>query len=481
MKYCVAPGCFRPENPDTAETCGCCGAKLLLKHRYQPIQPLGQGGFSRTFIAIDQDMPSAPRCVVKQLCPTTTGSRSFNQAERLFRQESVRLEELGSHPQIPRLFAHFEQNRRLYLVQEFIDGQSLDDELKAMGPFDEAKVRSLLQSIVPVLQFIHSHHVIHRDIKPANIMRRHSDGQLVLIDFGIAKQFTETMQAQTGTVVGTLDYMAPEQQQGKASPASDFYSLGVTCIRLLTGLSPADLFDSANDCWIWSDRLPPGQSVGFKLTKLINRLLERAVNRRLRTADAVLAALQESRRLTVNPAAIATASPPTDAVTAIGQMQAWLTSPVSPANLAHLSLNPDVDFSSLRKYLAKGDWEAADQETWTLLCKMLKKTSRSYIFSGDLARLPCYDLRLLDQLWVTYSQGRFGFSVQSQLYLNAERDYGSLCAQIGWPNTQKFTPQYGRNLPKGHLPSRIWLGGSQWWQHAEAMAERLLTCSRMPS
>jgi len=475
MKYCVVPGCFHPKNPDSNDVCGSCGSKLLLKHRYLPIQALGQGGFSRTFIALDQDMPSSPRCVVKQLCPTGAGSHSFSQAERLFRQEAVRLQELGNHPQIPQLLAHFEQNRRLYLVQEFVDGASLDEELKITGSFSEARVRSLLQSIVPVLQFIHERRVIHRDIKPANIMRRSADGELVLIDFGIAKQFTDTALQQTGTVVGTLDYMAPEQQKGKALPASDFYSLGVTCIRLLTGLPPADLFDSANDCWIWHDRLPPGQTVSYKLTKLVNRLLERAVNRRLRSVDGVLAALQESKRLMVNPSVVEAVPIPSDPVMAIGQIQAWLK---APSDLANVSLNPEVDFNNLRKSLAKGDWQSADVETWALLCKMLDKPPRSYIFSGDLSRLPCYDLRLLDQLWVTHSNGRFGFSVQSQIYLNADKDYAALCTQIGWPKTPKFTPQYTRNPPKGHLPSRIWLGGSQWWKHAEAMMERLLQCSR---
>ena len=120
------------------------------------------------------------------------------------------------------------------IVQTFIDGQNLEQELEVEGAFNESKIRHLLRDLLPVLQFLHENHVIHRDIKPSNIIRRGSDGKLVLVDFGTARYVTGTFLARTGTVIGSAAYIAPEQLMGKAVYASDLYSLGVSCIHLLT-------------------------------------------------------------------------------------------------------------------------------------------------------------------------------------------------------------------------------------------------------
>ena len=132
-----------------------------------------------------------------------------------------------------------------YLVQQFIDGQDLEKELANEGKFNQHQIRELLLSLLPVLDFLHhqSVPVIHRDIKPANIIRRRGDRELILVDFGAAKQATHTMLAKTGTTIGSPEYVAPEQARGKPAFASDIYSLGVTCIFLLTQVSPFDLFD----------------------------------------------------------------------------------------------------------------------------------------------------------------------------------------------------------------------------------------------
>jgi serine/threonine protein kinase len=121
-------------------------------------------------------------CVVKQFSPSPqiqSDAESLRKATALFNQEAVRLLYLGEHPQIPGLLAHFDEDKRLYLVQEYIDGQNLLEELVQQGVFNEQKIRVLLGDLLPVLKFIHSEGVIHRDIKPENIMRRRKDGKLV--------------------------------------------------------------------------------------------------------------------------------------------------------------------------------------------------------------------------------------------------------------------------------------------------------------
>lgn len=170
MTYCLNPDCPKPRNSDSARTCRSCGATLMLKGRYCAIAALGQGGFGRTFLAIDEDKPSKPQCVIKQFLPVTQNPRSLKKAAALFQQEAVRLEELGHHPQIPELLAYFNQEGNQYLVQEFIHGKNLADVLAEQGAFTENQVRDVFAKLLPVLDFIHSHSVIHRDIKPGNII-----------------------------------------------------------------------------------------------------------------------------------------------------------------------------------------------------------------------------------------------------------------------------------------------------------------------
>lgn len=192
MSYCLNPFCPNPQHTNDGKFCLTCGSKLLLKERYRAIKPLGQGGFGRTFLAVDEDKPSKPRCVIKQFFPQAQGTSTVEKAVELFTQEAMRLDELGKHPQIPELLAYFTQDDRQYLVQEFIDGLNLAEELAQRGAFNEAEIRHLLNDLLPVLQFCHERQVIHRDIKPENIIQRRSTasaiGNLVLVDFGLQKQ-----------------------------------------------------------------------------------------------------------------------------------------------------------------------------------------------------------------------------------------------------------------------------------------------------
>jgi serine/threonine protein kinase len=149
----------------------------------------------------------------------------------------------------------------------------------------------LLKDLLPVMEFIHSHRVIHRDIKPANIIRDRSTQKLFLVDLGAAKHATGSALAFTGTIIGSAEYTAPEQTRGKAVFASDLYSLGATCIHLLTQLSPFDLYDVSDGQWVWQDYLQ--SSVSPSLTQILNKLLENTTNRRYPSAIAVLSDLSK--------------------------------------------------------------------------------------------------------------------------------------------------------------------------------------------
>ena len=193
--YCTRPQCPRPQNhlvdlDDSAtlrtaqqKYCTTCGMPLILAGRYLPIKLLGKGGFGAAFLSRDRYTPGMRQCVVKQFLPA--GNLSPTQlkvAQDLFEREAVVLEEIGSqHDQIPELFAFFpvivtglqanQQDQFFYLVQEYIDGENLEDELVRRGKFSESEVLFVLHSILPVLQFVHNKGIIHRDIKPSNIIR----------------------------------------------------------------------------------------------------------------------------------------------------------------------------------------------------------------------------------------------------------------------------------------------------------------------
>lgn len=287
MTCCLNPDCQNPLNPDGFKFCHCCGTKLaLLRNRYHPIQPLGRGGFGRTYLAEDIDKLNE-RCVIKLFTPQIKGIGAIEKATQLFEQEARRLQQLGQHPQIPALLAYFKDGNYLYLVQEFIEGQTLLTELEQYGTFSEFKIRELLFDFLAVLKFVHQQGVIHRDIKPDNIMRRRQDGKLVLIDFGVAKYLSGTVVVPK-TYCGTQGYAPLEQMTyGEAYPASDLYGLGATCIHLLTGTSPHLLYDPKETRWLWQDK-PQGAAISKQLRQMLDKMLKVEVKTRYQSAEEVL-------------------------------------------------------------------------------------------------------------------------------------------------------------------------------------------------
>jgi serine/threonine protein kinase len=296
MSYCINPNCPAPDkNSPTINFCMSCGAKILLKDRYHALKLLGQGGFGKTFKAVDEDQPRKPLCVIKQFAFSNNDPETRQIALKLFYEEAQHLEALGKHDQIPELLAYFDVEGQPYLVQQFVDGQDLEQELATAGTFNQAKIRELLESLLPVLDFLHhqSPPVIHRDIKPANIIRRRSDGGLVLVDFGAAKQATQSMLAKTGTAIGSAEFAAPEQARRKPVFASDIYSLGVTCIYLLTQVSPFDLFDMNQDAWAWRDYLVDNP-VDENLGRVLDRMIANSLSQRYRSTTGILKSLKNS-------------------------------------------------------------------------------------------------------------------------------------------------------------------------------------------
>ncbi|NJN85285.1 MAG: protein kinase [Leptolyngbyaceae cyanobacterium SL_7_1] len=348
MSYCFNPDCSHPHNPKGHAFCQTCGAKLVLNGRYRAIKPLAKGGFGRTFLAKDEGKDSL--CVVKQFCFRSINAATCLKAAAMFQQEAARLRELGPHAYIPDFFDHFQQDDRHYIVQEFVDGYNLAQELTRSGVFREDQIRQVLQELLPILHFVHQNQVIHRDIKPENIIRRHSDKRLMLIDFGAAKVSTEATLNEPGTQVGTAGFAAPEQLRGNALFISDLYSLGITCIYLLTGMSPLDLYDANQGNFAWRDGLG-NNPVSHALAAILDRMICQVPSDRFASAQAVLEALSPVRT------AIAAAAMPSR----------------QPATVyAPPTLPPTVDYDTIqKKWTLKADravvWSIAFNPNGTTL------------------------------------------------------------------------------------------------------------------
>ena len=296
VSYCVNPNCANPNNEPFAINCASCGSTLRLKNRYRASRPLGKGGFGATFLAADEGLPGFPSCVVKQLRPNTQSASVLKMARELFEREAYTLGKIGSHPQIPRLLDYFEEDSNFYLVQEFVDGETLKQEFERRGVFSEIDIRKILAEIFPALGFMHENGVIHRDIKPANIMRRKQDGQLVLIDFGAVSSQVNKPSADedpsgllTNFAIGTPGFAPPEQMAMRPVYSSDLYATAMSCLYLMTGRSPKDLpHDPYTGEINWKSQV----KLSDRLRIVFEKLLQQAVSQRFRSAEEALRALE---------------------------------------------------------------------------------------------------------------------------------------------------------------------------------------------
>ncbi|ARV60770.1 protein kinase [Nostocales cyanobacterium HT-58-2] len=266
----------------------------ILDGRYKIVKVLGSGGFSETYIAEDTKLPGNPLCVVKQLKPANSKPEQLAVARRLFSSEAQTLQKLGNHKQIPQLLAYFEEEEEFYLVQEFIVGHALSQEMPSGRQLEEAAVIEILRDLLQTLAFVHNNNVIHRDIKPSNIIRRHSDDKLVLIDFGavkeVATQVLDQAEQTAFTIgIGTRGYAPSEQCYGRPHYSSDIYAVGMIGIKALTGMAPHEIERDANGELKWVDKA----YVSHSLSQILTKMVREDFQQRYQSASGALKALQE--------------------------------------------------------------------------------------------------------------------------------------------------------------------------------------------
>ncbi|WP_017652100.1 serine/threonine-protein kinase [Fortiea contorta] len=267
----------------------------VLQNRYRIIQILGQGGFGKTYLAEDHRRFNE-LCAIKELIPGTTAIDVWEKAQEMFQREAATLYQI-EHPQVPKFRERFEQDKRLFLVEDYVAGKTYRTilaERQAVGQsLTEVEGLQLIRRLLPVLEHIHSRGIIHRDISPENIILRDGDGLPVLIDFGVVKELASRLQSPDTTApvttVGKLGYAPTEQlQTGSAYPSSDLYGLAVTVIVLLTGREPGDLFDETLLTWNWQRWV----RVNPRFAQVLQRMLSYVPGDRYQSAADVAQALQ---------------------------------------------------------------------------------------------------------------------------------------------------------------------------------------------
>jgi serine/threonine-protein kinase len=342
MYYCTRPHCPSPENrsPDPVDAitnseifCQACGMPLILKGRghYQTIKPLGKGGFGATFQAIDLKSVNQRQCVIKRLNIKIDEIQSAHDKpeevdrivkgiEAAFYREAQALEFLGdNNGNIPTLYDYFsftapafgqqEKPEFKYLVQQYIEGEDLSKELGKKVRFSETETLDFLKQILPVLQFIHDQNSIHRDIKPSNIVRETATQRLFLIDFGAVKQVVSgETNIKKSLPIFTKVYASPEQREegriAEVYPSSDLYSLAVTCLELLTGITPVDYLDNNYRNW----RQQASRIISPSLDNILDKMLKVNPRHRFQSAAEVMTAVNEAR-ITTPPTAPPTIIP----------------------------------------------------------------------------------------------------------------------------------------------------------------------------
>lgn len=515
MSLCINPSCSKPDHPDNINHryCQSCGSDLLIKDRYRVKRLLtDNSGFGKIFAAEEQGNPKILKVLKEHL-------NNNPKAVELFQQEANALSKL-QHPGIPKVDGYFQYQTRHGLIlhciaMEKIEGLNLEEWLQQQGnhPISEAQAIAWLKQLAEILHQVHQQKYFHRDIKPSNIMLK--DGQLVLIDFGTAREATYTYLAKMGsgyqvTAVVSAGYTPPEQMNSQAVPQSDFFALGRTFVHLLTGQHPANFYDSYNNVFRWRQ----DANISATLGDFIDALMSSKPGNRPMNTQVLLHKIDElnqnkaKSKINLFPIIVSAGiilsigvfvgfflanlqanyvtktetkletNSETPVITNSPDPSPQAIAPVPDPNLPNSTPQPlpslpqelilppisvSMDYSQLESFLKAKKWQEADQATRNLMLKISGREKDGWLDVKSIGDFPCEDLAKINQLWVKYSQNKFAFTVQKYIWDkvvgNTESPnevYNVFGDRVGWRVNNKWLKyaEYNFTLdaPQGHLP-----------------------------
>lgn len=284
--------------------------EALIYNRYSILHIERTSSFSKVFFALDTYQNPPRSCVIKVFEPIVQKPTIARWIEQEFQKEAKRLKQLSlGNPHLPEIYTYSNEFQVYYLVRELIEGETLSEKVRAKGKFSPQMVREILVKLLAVLEYIHQQGVIHQNIKPENIIWREEDNIPMLINFGSIKQIVSTYgfygDKQIFSSNNINGYAPAEQTIGKAVPASDLYSLGLTAIYLLTTRNPIELpVNAKSNNFLLTEEIA---ALDPDLAKIITRAISSNLSERYQSASQMLDALshQQSHSTSVNNTQVA--------------------------------------------------------------------------------------------------------------------------------------------------------------------------------
>lgn len=421
------------------------------------IEAILGGAFGITYLA--QNRKEGKLVAIKTLNANVQGKPNFREFQTKFVNEALSLARC-SHPHVVQVYEVFPEmagNIELWcMVMELIDGTNLAEYLEDSGILSEAKALPMIQQVGSALSFVHQQKFTHLDVKPQNVMLRKRGFEAVLIDFGLARQVTTPGKLRTNSNSGTECYAPIEllEKRAELGAYTDVYSLAATLYVMLTGELPfPSQFRKQNI------PLTPPKQHNSEISDRVNAAIMKGME------------LEPQNR----PQSV----------------QEWLDllipTPVA-AETAQVISAVGMDYINLRNLLAAKKWKEADEETARVMFKVAGREKEEWLNPESIEKFPCEDLRTIDQLWVEYSNGRFGFSVQKRIYQSLggtssydEKVWEKFGDKVGWRKNNKwlyYNDLTDEKAAEAHLPGRVW--GAYPSERTDWLGRRFLPVWRGP-
>ncbi len=425
---------------------------------------LGEGGFGVTYRARDEQ--SGDRVAIKVLNLKGLPPAKAAKYRELLVKEAEFLAQCH-HPSIVRVKELIQQDPDWCMVMEYVEGIDLATIVEDHGPLAESQALFYIYQIGEALHQIHQQGFLHRDIKPLNILIRKERSDAVLIDFGFVQEFQE-QQVEVHPEYGSRGFAPIEQYDWRSlrGAYTDVYGLAATLYTLLTAKIPASA--TSRDRQIFkhqTDPLIPPKKYNPQISDAVNEAILKGLEFQPENRPQSVA---EWFKLLSYHLATETATTATEENETTEKPKAQRTNPWGSA--------VGMDYGKLQALLAAGQWQEADRETEAIMLEICGQEEQGRLNAYHLKNFPCRDLRILDQLWLESSNGRFGFSVQNQIWAAVGQNYQTFSDRVGWRVGNSWLPyselQFNHQAPTGHLPS--WGRRGKFWPFLAARVEECI-------